>query len=238
MAQSIRAFLALSAISMCFAAPTSAQPMPGSGAPTDSPAPAAPAHDERAAETLLRNHSNTKLGGYGAPESKMTTVMSSPALLFGLQGGWVVNHRFILGLAGYGLATKHEVPEAMRVGGSPSTLEMGYGGLRLGYVFAPESLVHFGFGMVLGGGGLVAVSREPAITVAANGETKSEQRRANSEAFLAFEPNVEGEVNVTRFMRIAVSGSYRFINGIGSPGLDNASIGGPALGLALRFGVF
>jgi hypothetical protein len=158
--------------------------------------------------------------------------------MFGVQGGWIVNHRFILGLAGYGLASRHEVPDAMRVGGTPSTLEMGYGGLRLGYVFMPESLAHFGFGMVVGGGGLAAVSREAATTVAPNGETQTEQRRANSEAFMVFEPNVEGEVNVTRFMRIAVSGSYRFMNGIGSPGLDNASVGGPALGLALRFGAF
>jgi hypothetical protein len=102
----------------------------------------------------------------------------------------------------------------------------------------PESLAHFGFGMVLGGGGLAAVSRDPAITVAPNGATQSEQRRANAEAFFAFEPNVEGEVNVNRFMRIAVSGSYRFVNGIESPGLDIASLGGPAVGLALRFGAF
>ena len=236
MAQSIRYFLALSTVSMCFAAPASAQPMPESGARSDSQSLTAPAHDERDAETLF--YGKTKIGGYGAPESKLTTVMSSPALLLGAQGGWVVNHRFILGLAGYGLASRHEVPETMRVGGLPSTLEMGYGGLRLGYIVAPASLVHFGFGVVMGGGGLVAVSREPATTVAPNGERTSEQRRANADAFFAFEPEIEGEVNVTQFMRIAVSGSYRVIDGIEAPGLDIASLSGPSLGLALRFGAF
>jgi hypothetical protein len=236
MARSIRNFLGLSAVSMCFAVPAAAQPMPGPGDRTDSPAAATPVRDEHAAEMLF--HSKTKMGGYGAPETRVTSVMASPALLLGAQGGWVINHRFILGLGGYGLATRHDVPEAMRVGGSPSTLEMGYGGIRLGYTVAPESLVHFGFGMLLGGGGLVAVSREPATTLAPNGETTTEQRRGNVEPFFAFEPELVGEVNVTQFMRIAVSGSYRFVNGLDSHGLDNASLSRPALGISLRFGAF
>jgi hypothetical protein len=236
MARSIHNFLALSAASMCFVVPALAQPMPGPGDRSDSASLVAPVRDERAAETLF--HSKTAMGGYGAPETKFTSVMESPALLVGVQGGWIVNHRFILGLGGYGLATRHDVPEAMRVGGAPSTLEMGYGGLRLGYMVAPESLVHFGFGMLLGGGGVVAVSREPATTVAPNGETTTEQRRSNVEPFFAFEPELVGEVNVTQFMRIAVSGSYRIVNGLDSRGLDNASLSRPALGLALRFGAF
>jgi hypothetical protein len=238
MARSIRYFFALSAVSMCFAAQASAQPTAEPGARTDSLTVAAPIHDDRAPQTLFRTDDKTKLGGYGAPESKFTTVLSSPALFFGVQGGWIVNHHLILGLAGYGLATRHEVPDAMRVGGMPSTLEMGYGGFRLGYLVAPESLVHFGFGAIVGGGGLVAVAREPLTTVAANGERNTEERRANAEAFLAFEPNLEGEVNVTQFMRVAVSGSVRIVNGIESPGLDMASLSGVSLGLALRFGAF
>jgi hypothetical protein len=126
----------------------------------------------------------------------------------------------------------------MRVDGLPSTLEMGYGGLRLGYLVAPQSLVHFGFGLIVGGGGLVAVSRDPVTTVAANGERSSERQRAHGEAFFAFEPELEGEVNVSQFMRVALSGSYRVINGVRAPGLDIASLSGPAVGLALRFGAF
>jgi hypothetical protein len=236
MAHPIRYFLALSAVSMGFAAPASAQSTTETGAQVDSPGLAAPIHDERATETLF--DSKTKMGGYGAPESKVSTVMSSPALLFGVQGGWIVDHRFILGLAGYGLASRHEVPEAMRVGGAPSTLEMGYGGLRLGYIVAPQSLIHFGFGLLMGGGGLGALSRDPVTTVAATGEKITEQRRANGEAFYVFEPQLEGEVNVSQFMRVAVSGSYRVINGIEAPGLDIMSLSGPSLGLALRFGAF
>jgi hypothetical protein len=47
-------------------------------------------------------------------DTKFTSILASPALLVGAQGGWIINHRFILGLGGYGLATRHDVPTEMQ----------------------------------------------------------------------------------------------------------------------------
>src|SRR4051812_32899151 len=42
-------------------------------------------------------------GGYGAPEVRVTSIAGSPGILFGSQGGWIHDHVFVLGGAGYGL---------------------------------------------------------------------------------------------------------------------------------------
>jgi hypothetical protein len=125
----------------------------------------------------------------------------------------------------------------MLVDGRPSTLEMGYGGLRLGYLLMPKSVVHLGFGLLIGGGGVAALSKDQ-LPVVKNGAVSYERRVDNSDAFFVTEPEIEAEINVTNFMRVAVSGSYRFVAGIHSPGLSSWDIAGPAAGVALRFGSF
>ena len=44
-------------------------------------------------------------GGWGAPTTHYTRVMDKDALLVGLRGGWLINHRVTIGLAGQGLVT-------------------------------------------------------------------------------------------------------------------------------------
>lgn len=195
-----------------------------------------PSHDELGAETLFPGR--VTHGGFGAGEAKVTAVLDSPALLLGIQGGWILNHQFTIGIAGYGLATEHAVPVAMQAGGVSSTLQMGYGGLRVGYLLNPRSLVHVGFGLVIGGGGLQAMSRDRFATIEGNGDTGTHHLTANAEAFFALEPDVEAEVNVTQFMRIVVSGSYRYLAAVEAPGITNWKLSAPAAGLALRFGAF
>jgi hypothetical protein len=236
MSKSIRHAIAASAFALFGAIPAHAQgvspqPPDRAGGSTE----AAP-HDELATETVFG--SKVSHGGYGAPEGKLTAIMGDPALLAGVQGGWIVNHQFVLGIAGYGLASLHDAPDAMRVDGQPSTLQMGYGGVRLGYLLRPQSLVHVGFGLLIGGGGLVAVSQVPYTTIGSDGQVDSSYRRAHAESFFAIEPDVEVEMNLASFMRLAVSGSYRYTAAVDNPGLTNASLSAPAAGMALRFGGF
>jgi hypothetical protein len=194
-----------------------------------------PAADQPAAETIFKG--KVKHGGYGAPAMKVTAVNGEAAIMPGIQGGWVINHSFVLGVAGYGLATRQDAPVGMRVDGRPSTLEMGYGGMRLGYLVMPQSVVHLGFGLLIGGGGIAALSKDE-LPVIRDGDLHYERRADNSDAFFVTEPEIEMEINVAQFMRVAVSGSYRFVTGIGSPGLSSWDIAGPAAGVAVRFGSF
>jgi hypothetical protein len=221
------------------AQPTDASPQlgpPGEGLPQAAPAPLSePAADQPPADTLIKG--KVKHGGYGAPAVKITAVNGEAAIMPGIQGGWVINHSFVIGAAGFGLATRQDAPIGMRVDGRPSTLEMGYGGLRLGYLVMPKSVVHLGFGLLIGGGGVAGLSKDE-LPVIHNGDLHYERRVDNSDAFFVTEPEIEVEINVADFMRVAVSGSYRFVAGIESTGLSSWDIAGPAGGVALRFGSF
>ena len=76
-------------------------------------------------DVLLR--SRTKLGGYGGPDNRITSVLAEPVALIGAQASWSLNQRYLFGVAGYGLATRVEAPEAMRIDGNPTRLGLFYG---------------------------------------------------------------------------------------------------------------
>src|SRR5512143_2571513 len=69
----------------------------------ETPAPGA--ESEHGAQTVLG--SGIHHGVYGAPEAKVTVFTGDAAMLVGGHAGWVIDRRFVLGLAGYGLATAY-----------------------------------------------------------------------------------------------------------------------------------
>jgi hypothetical protein len=191
-------------------------------------APIAPASDTPAGDhTLLGGR--TSHGGYGGPEMKVTTMTGEAAILVGGQAGWIINRHLLLGGAGYGLATSHSpTPDLARPEG-PSRLGLGYGGLRLGWIFATENLVHLTAAVLVGAGG---------VTVATHNLSADRWDTHNSEAFFALEPQVELELNLARYVRLALSGSYRYIGNTGTAGLQASDLSGPAGGVIAKFGVF
>ena len=53
-------------------------------------------------ETLLSG--KLQSGGFGAPTVKFTLIDGLGAVLVGGYGGWLINHSFLIGVGGYGLA--------------------------------------------------------------------------------------------------------------------------------------
>ena len=167
-------------------------------------------------------------GIYVAPELKATAITNELGLLVGGQGGWLINHRFVLGLAGYGLASTHSAPRAFQQAGAPSLVGMGYGGLRIAYVLMPYATVHAVFGAIIGGGHATAKSNDVSGTFDAH----------HAAAFVTAEPLAELEINVDRNVRVAFGGSWRYVAPTGLPGLSSSDLGGPAGSLVLRYGFF
>jgi hypothetical protein len=206
-------------------------PHTGRPAPRDDVAPPA----GRDARLLFSGR--TVHGGFGAPQVKLSAMLSEPALLIGAHGGWIVNHAYVFGLAGYGLASRHDTPAATRVDGDPSRIELGYGGLRLAYLVQPHRLVHLGLSTLIGAGGVVAVAKGAYERF--EGERDDEERRADhADALFVLEPEVEAELNVVSFMRIALTASYRYMTLVDAPGLSSRKLSAPAGSVAFRFGVF
>lgn len=198
------------------------------------PPPAAPYDREGASLTAEREQPGLLLGpgieqgGYAAPELKVTSFTGDTAMLVGGQGGWIVQHRVVIGAAGYGLATEHAPVASLARGDGGSRIGFGYGGARVAFVLNPQRIIHMNVGLLIGGGGVTVTSRS------SEGRTYAH----DSAAVFAVEPQAELELNVARYVRVATSLSYRFVGDTHTAGLDSTDLSGVAAGLAVKLGFF
>jgi hypothetical protein len=186
-------------------------------------------------ETLIGSVQSS--GGYGAPTVALTTLNGETAAMVGGQGGWVLNRRLVLGGAVRGIAPRPDVALRNRSQDDPASaqVQLGYVGLLLEYVGAPSKLLHYGAELVVGGG-TVELTNDPGFRAGASVSDESFDR---SGAFVA-EVGARGELNVTSFFRIGLSGGYRLVSGAD---LEKADVGSSDLSapygqLSLRFGSF
>ncbi len=174
---------------------------------------------------------SSEIRGFGAFDLKVTEFKEDKALFIGGHGGVILNKHFIFGGGGYGLSTSN----TFDVEGSNEELELfgGYGGIVLGYIIAPTEIIHVSFPVLIGAGG-VEVAEEGTEIV--NGERSVLDRSA----FFVVEPNVEIEINMTRFMRLGIGGGYRFIQGtdLDVGDVSNEDLSSWTAGISFKFGKF
>lgn len=185
-------------------------------------------------------------GGYGAPELKMGPVNGENSLFMGGRGGWIIGHKFVIGGGGFGLVTKNTFSEdpADKPSGLPTDstrsikIDMGYGGLLLEYIVLPKKAVHLSIPVLIGAGG----SSLGAETYVNQGNSYSEDWATydfvESTGFFVLEPGLYLELNMTRFFRLSVGGTYRYIGGANLKRLSNTDLSGYTVNLALKFGGF
>jgi hypothetical protein len=164
-------------------------------------------------------------GGYGGPEVKIARINGDWEVLLGGRGGWIINHQYILGGAGYGMPTKGEIGPHLNPPRNYEKFEIGYGGVLIGYVSESNKLLHFTVDVLIGGGGI------------SNGIGESYDEYG-TDAFFIAEPNINFVLNVTPIMRFGFGAGYRFTSGVEYFGLEDADIRGESLNLFLKFGKF
>ena len=172
-------------------------------------------------ETLITPH--TKIGGFLGPVVKFSRLNENPAVLVGLQGGVIFNRSFVIGLEGYGLANQIDVSKV-----DDRAINFGYGGIFLGYVNSAHKLIHLSLHSLIGTGGL------------RYWECFDENWNDNDgfdDLVFVFEPGLDLELNVTKYFRMGIGGTYRFVQGVTFAGLSNNDIGGPSASLVLKFGI-
>jgi hypothetical protein len=174
-------------------------------------------------ETLIGE--SIESGGFGGPVVKFGSINGSSGILVGGRGGWIINHAYILGGGGYGLANN---VKAKTLGPNDERyLNFGYGGLELEYVSDSDRLIHYSFMTLIGAGGVGW--RDDNIRTGSNGDDAS---------FFILEPAANVTLNVSKFFRISAGVSYRYITGTESAAASNADLSGPSAVLTLRFGQF
>ncbi|MBM2841488.1 MAG: hypothetical protein HW412_2016, partial [Bacteroidetes bacterium] len=85
-----------------------------------------------AQEQTLFDIKDVEHGGYGAFVVKFCSVNNEFGVLVGGRGGWIIDHTFAIGGAGYGLANNVHSRVAGPLG--ERCVNFGYGGLALEYI--------------------------------------------------------------------------------------------------------
>ena len=175
------------------------------------------------------------LNGFGAIDIKVGDFVNERALLMGAYGGFIINRRYLFGLAGYGIVTNVEfdgnVPGDTEV--KPLNLHGGYGGVLIGLTIAPRELIHISVPIVLGAGALEVADEDFFV----NNPADSEFTVENSTFFIA-EPGLELEFNITKYFRLGAGATYRHIAGTELVNVKDEDLRGFTGMLSFRFGRF
>lgn len=165
-------------------------------------------------------------GGFGGPVVKFTSVADHFGVFVGGRGGWIINHSFVLGGGGYGLANPGDF--TLIQDGTERRLGLGYGGLELEYIHRWADLAHLTLGVLVGAGGASWY----------DWRHQDWGYDDHTDAFFIAEPAASLEVNILRFFRLGFGGSYRFVDDVELIGLSDADLKGASGTLTFKFGSF
>ncbi|MFC6998516.1 hypothetical protein [Rufibacter roseus] len=181
-------------------------------------------------ETLFQGDVNHSF--YIAPSLLLTHWQERSGLMVGGKAAWVMNHRFGIGLSGYGLVSRNNIGEIAET--NNAFLQAGYGGAYFEYTPQPSRLLHLSFPVLIGMGG--AAYTNNALGNNTSGSYSYEVY--DTDTFFVLEPGVQAELNLARFMRLGLGVSYRFAQGVDLPKSTDKDMSAPAVSLIFKFGKF
>lgn len=156
-----------------------------------------------------------------APMFKFSQVNHTFGFLAGGRLGWIINHRYLLGLEGYWLV--NDVPGPRTDAGQRPDLAMKYGGLTLEYILRPQDAVHFSVSTLTAIGSVVY---DYDVT-------------RNDDTYWAVEPALNVYLNMTEYLRLGLGVGYRWVSDVDLEDLDEGQdLSGVAATLSLNFGTY
>lgn len=172
-------------------------------------------------ETLLSDID--VVGGFGGPILEISQINGQVGADVGGGGALLLNGFF---LGGYGMGT--EFPSINITDGENQgayDIKFKHGGLWLGYTQNPFKVAHLFFSTKLGWG---------------RAELLSDTQDNIKDRIFVITPEIGVEFNITSFFRIALTGGYRWVNGIEDlpGGLDNNEFSSPTGTITFSFGGF
>ena len=215
----------------------------------DSPVPAAagtaPAagvkgRDSYEGPPLLLGGKKLKIGAYASLGGAYTRMLGRDSGLVSFEGALLLDHRFSIGLAGYGFTRTPPGPRGFD--GSRQQFGAGYGGLALRYSVFGDLPVYGTFGLVLGAGA-VNLHRANGWDDQGNWQVGFEYDSNSSDVgrfdpFLFAQPELALNTNVTRWLRLGATVGYRFTGGVNRFDLSESDLNGIVAGGSLQLGWF
>jgi hypothetical protein len=185
-------------------------------------------------ETIFTETSFKFSGSYIAPEFKYSNLNDDVCLFIGGRMGISFNDKFLLGLAFYGLIHSDDLmaERPSEYSGFNPTQELAslkfiYGGLALEYSFFNNKLVHFNIPVILGPG-----------KVSIKGEDDIFFERIEKSTIFVLEPGLAVEVNLSKWLRIELGASYRYVTGVSLNTLGDKDLSNLSYNLILKFDFF
>lgn len=197
-------------------------------------APVPPSKQDDGPPTLLGRGGDYAIGGFGGLGVMYTRFAGTNAVQVCGEGAVIIDHALTLGGGGCGITTPIS---AAKYGPWPQDpnqkMTFGYGGAIIRYHLFSNSAINLGVGALVGAGGLViGIYNENADP----GSDSFTNKR--SEAVFVFEPQVGGYANMTRWLRLGVTGGYRITSSVHMQGLSAGDLSSPTLGGVLQIGWF
>ena len=161
------------------------------------------------------------VGGFGAPIMEWGLNNDINASIGG--GGGVIIDNFFIGGYGIGSVDFDELIEY----GDVEQLDIGHGGLWLGFQVPSHKLIHFYGSTRIGWG---------AINVQFDDPTQS---YSDVDKIFVLTPEAGLELNIARWFRVAGTVGYRWVDGVNTNnGFAEDEFNGWTLGMTVRFGGF
>lgn len=172
-------------------------------------------------------------GGYGALTLGYTQIEGRDGLLMGGRGEWIIGHGLGLGFGGYGFI---DDPQYSIADDLNYNLAGGYGGFIIEPIIMGRWPVHISLPVLIGAGGVALISSSDDIFA----ELDPYDAYFNEAvAFFVVEPGVELELNVVRWMRLALFGNYRYTTKLFSTGsINENALNGWSAGITFKVGKF
>ncbi len=157
-------------------------------------------------------------GAFGGPIVEIGNIVGETTGMVGGGGALILNNMFI---GGYGIGTKS--PDYVN-DSKNYNVHFRHGGFWLGYTSKSYKAIHFYTSARIGWG---------------KARLRDNDETVYSDRIFALTPELGLELNLTSFFRLAITGGYRWINGINRiPGADNMDFSSPIGTLTFSFGGF
>jgi hypothetical protein len=171
-------------------------------------------------------------GFYGSFSMGYSPIDNKDGFTVSARGCWIMDHFFSFGMGGTAFINDIDrFPRDYYVNDeavNANSLAGGYGGLILEPIIFPLFPVHVSFPVLVGVGGISDYLDYDYYS----------SYSSISDFFWVVEPSVELEVNFTKWLRIALYGTYRFTSDIDIEGVSKNALKSYSAGITFKMGLF
>jgi hypothetical protein len=180
-------------------------------------------------ETLI--NSKAKVGGYGSLGVMYTRFGGKDAAQVCLEGALVIDHAFSLGAAGCGVARTLRTTTLDPAANPDYRTSFGYGGAVIRYQFLTHRYLSLAASTLVGAGAIASEDWD-------RDRYEHDRHDVNPDLVFVVEPQLSANLALTRWMRIGVTGGYRFVSGVDTKGLSESKVAAPVVGAQFQLGWF